>query len=50
MEVDYFQEEALHYRNHDKQQHTHIYEVHHENEALRDDAYVLRRALLNTKV
>ena len=49
-EVDYFQEEALHFRKLDKEQQAHITEVHQDNEGLRDDAYVLRRALLNTKV
>lgn len=50
VEVDYFQEEALHYRQLDKEQQKHITEVHCENEGLRDDSYVLRKALLNTKV
>ena len=49
-EVDYFQEEALHYRELDKEQQAHITEVHNENEGLRDDTYVLRQAILNTKV
>ena len=48
-EVDYFQEEALHYRDLDKEQQKHIETVHNFNEGLRDDAYVLRQALLNTK-
>ena len=41
-EVDYFQEEALHYRDLDKEQQKHIEAVHNLNEGLRDDAYVLR--------
>lgn len=49
-EVDYFQREALHYRELDQQATHHIKTVHRENLDLKDDAYVLRRALLNTKV
>ena len=50
VELDFFQEEALHYRELDKEQQIHIQTVHSQNEGLRDDTYVLRRALLNTKV
>ena len=49
-EVDYFTQEALHYRSLDQEQQLHITEVHQQNEGLRDDAYVLRQALLNSKV
>ena len=49
-EVDYFQKEALHYRELDKQATQHIKDVHVENLNLQDDTYILRRALLNTKV
>ena len=48
-EVDYFQEEALHYRKVDELNSDHITEVHTEMVGLRDDTYVLRKALLNTK-
>ena len=42
--------EALHYRELDKQATQHIKDVHMENLNLQDDTYILRRALLNTKV
>ena len=41
-EVEYFQNEALHYRELDAEQNKHIKAVHHLNEGLRDDTYVLR--------
>ena len=47
---NYFQKEATHYRDLDKEQEKLIGEMNVENDALKDDAYVLRRALLNTKV
>ena len=49
-EVEYFQNEALHFRELDKQASKHIKEVRVENLNLQDDTYILRRALLNTKV
>ena len=49
-EVQYFQNEALHFRELDKQATQHIKDVHIENMNLQDDTYILRRALLNTKV
>ena len=49
-EKEYFKEEALHFHKVGEDQKKHIKEVHGENEGLRDDAYVLRQALFNTKV
>ena len=39
----------MHYRDLDKEQEAIIKDINLENEGLKDDAYVLRRALLNTK-
>ena len=49
-EVVYFRNETLHFKELDKMSTNHIKEMHRENAGLQDDTYVLRRALLNTKV
>ena len=41
-EVDYFEKEALHYRDCDKLNTDHIHDVHTEMVGLRDDTYVLQ--------
>ena len=48
-EVDYFQEEALHFRQVSKQKAELLKLATMSKDALQDDAFVLKHALLNTK-
>ena len=48
-ESEYFKEEAMHYKKIDKMNSEYIKQAKNEMEGLRDDTYVLRQALLNTK-
>jgi hypothetical protein len=48
-EVDYFKEEALHFREVSKQKTELLKLATISKDALQDDAFVLKHALLNTK-
>jgi len=49
-QVDWLQTEALHYRQAEREVHDKYDGMKGKNEALKDDSYFLRRALLNSKV